>query len=78
MRAIRYYGPGDVRLEEVPVPEISRSEILVKVDACAVCGSDLKAFNFGNPRLFPPITMGHEFSHAIDHYFSNFLISLTI
>jgi L-iditol 2-dehydrogenase len=65
MRAIRYYGPGDVRLDEVPIPEISRSEILVKVDACAVCGSDLKAFNFGNPRLFPPITMGHEFTGEI-------------
>jgi len=65
MRAIRYYGPGDVRLDEVPVSEISRSEILVKVDACAVCGSDLKAFNFGNPRLHPPITMGHEFTGEI-------------
>ncbi|MCP4313571.1 MAG: alcohol dehydrogenase catalytic domain-containing protein [Bacteroidetes bacterium] len=65
MRAIRYYGPGDVRQDEVPVPEISRSELLVKVYACAVCGSDLKAFNFGNPRLHPPITMGHEFTGEI-------------
>ncbi len=65
MKAIRYYGPKDVRLDEIAVPEINKEELLIKVDACAVCGSDLKAFNVGNPRLHPPIVMGHEFTGII-------------
>ena len=65
MKAIRYYGPLDVRLEEITVPEINKEELLIKIDACAVCGSDLKAFNVGNPRLHPPIVMGHEFTGIV-------------
>ncbi len=65
MKAIRYYGPKDIRVDEIPVPEIEVGEILVEVDSCAVCGSDMKAFNIGNPRLCPPIVMGHEFSGTI-------------
>ena len=65
MRAIRYYAPKDVRVEEIPVPTLKPGELLVKVDACAVCGSDLKTFNVGNPRMKPPITMGHEFTGII-------------
>ncbi len=55
----------DVRVDEIPIPTINREEILIKVEACAVCGSDLKAFKLGNPRLNPPIVMGHEFTGVI-------------
>jgi L-iditol 2-dehydrogenase len=65
MKSVRYYGPKDIRIDEIPVPEIQDDELLVKIDACAVCGSDLKSFNVGNPRLKPPIVMGHEFTGAI-------------
>ena len=65
MKAVRYYAPLDVRVDEIPIPTINRNEILIKVEACAVCGSDLKAFKFGNPRLKPPIVMGHEFTGLI-------------
>ena len=65
MKSVRYYGPKDIKVEEIPVPKYSPDELLVKVDACAVCGSDLKSFNNGNPRLKPPIVMGHEFTGAI-------------
>ena len=65
MKAVRYYAPQDVRVEDVPVPEMEKGGLLVKVDACAVCGSDLKTFNVGNPRMQPPITMGHEFTGII-------------
>ena len=44
MKAIRYHGPGDVRLEPVPIADCGADEIRVRVDACAVCGSDLKAW----------------------------------
>ncbi len=38
----------------------------MKIDACAICGSDQKTFLNGNPRMKPPITMGHEFTGVID------------
>jgi L-iditol 2-dehydrogenase len=42
MRAAVYRGINDVRIEEVPVPEIGAGELLVKVAACGVCPTDIK------------------------------------
>jgi L-iditol 2-dehydrogenase len=66
MKAVVYHAPGDVRVEDVPKPTCGVGELLVKVDACAVCGSDLKSFRHGNPRIKPPLTMGHEFSGVVE------------
>jgi L-iditol 2-dehydrogenase len=58
MRAAVYRGVNDVRLEEVPVPEIGSSELLVRVHTCGICGTDLKKIATGShsaPRIF-----GHE------------------
>src|SRR5436305_6645725 len=58
MRAAVYRGQQDVRLEAVPVPEIGRGEILVRVHTCGICGTDLKKIATGShstPRIF-----GHE------------------
>lgn len=38
----------------------------MKVEACAVCGSDIKTFSNGNPRMKPPIVMGHEFTGLVE------------
>lgn len=65
MRAVVYHGPMDVKVESLAVPACGDGELLVKVDACAVCGSDMKAYKSGNPRMAPPIVMGHEFSGVI-------------
>jgi L-iditol 2-dehydrogenase len=66
MRAVVYHGPGDIRVEELPRPRCGDDELLVKVDACAVCGTDLKTFKHGNPRITPPLTMGHEFTGLVE------------
>ena len=58
MKAVVYRGVDDVRLEEVPVPEIGMGEILVRVHTCGICGTDLKKIASGShsaPRIF-----GHE------------------
>ena len=65
MKAVIYHGPGDVRVQEVPKPTCGEGEILVQCDACAVCGSDLKTYKVGNPRMQPGVVMGHEFSGLI-------------
>ena len=66
MKAVVYHGKNDVRVQQVPVPACGPGELLVRIEACAVCGSDLKTFQNGNPRMQPPITMGHEFSGRVE------------
>lgn len=65
MQAVVYHGPMDVRVEQVARPVCTDGSLLVRVDACAVCGSDMKAFLSGNPRMRPPIVMGHEFAGVV-------------
>jgi L-iditol 2-dehydrogenase len=55
-----------VRVEQVPTPRCGADELLVKVDACAVCGTDLKTWVSGNPRIAPPKVMGHEFTGIVE------------
>ncbi len=66
IRAVVYHAPRDVRVEEVPRPACGAGEVRVAVDACAVCGSDLKAYLHGNPRIKPPMVMGHEFTGVVE------------
>ena len=65
MQAVVYHAPGDIRVEELPTPECGADTLLVKVDACAVCGTDWKSFKHGNPRIKAPLTMGHEFTGLV-------------
>lgn len=66
MKAIRYYAPGDIRIETIDVPGCAAAEVRVKIDACAVCGTDMKAYRHGNPRIKAPQVMGHEFTGIIE------------
>jgi L-iditol 2-dehydrogenase len=62
MLAAVYHGPNDLRVENVPVPEIGKGEILVKVLNASICGTDLRIWH-GNHRLYAPGTVripGHE------------------
>jgi L-iditol 2-dehydrogenase len=63
VRAVRFHGPGDVRLEDVPRPEPGPGDILVQVEVALTDGTDLKAFRRGHPLLLgdPPSPFGHEF-----------------
>jgi len=66
MKAIVYYAPGDIRVEDIPKPKCGPDELLVRVDACAVCGTDLKSRQHGNPRIKAPLVMGHEFTGIVE------------
>ena len=64
MRAAVMYSPGDIRLEERPRPRAGRDEVLLKVAAVGVCGSDIpRMLTKGAHRM--PIVCGHEFSGEI-------------
>ncbi len=65
MKAIRYYGQKDIRCEEIPVPVPEPGGLLVKVEACAICGTDLKMFSKGDARVPIGQTIGHEFVGTI-------------
>jgi L-iditol 2-dehydrogenase len=65
MKAAVFYGPGDLRLRELPRPAIGETEMLVKIAACAVCGSDVRTFRFGARNITEPIVIGHEVSGTV-------------
>ncbi|GAB3462360.1 alcohol dehydrogenase catalytic domain-containing protein [Kineococcus endophyticus] len=67
MRAAIFHGPGDLRMEDVPDPEPGPGEVLVDVRAAATCGTDLKSYRRGHPKLFPvlPSRFGHEFAGVV-------------
>lgn len=65
MRAIRFYEPGVIKLEEVDIPKISENEVLIKTKAILTCGTDLKIYRRGHPKIKPPMIFGHEFSGVI-------------
>jgi len=60
MRALRFYAPGDVRLEDVPEPECGPKEVKIKVKNCSTCGTDVKIFKNGHVNITGTTTMGHE------------------
>jgi L-iditol 2-dehydrogenase len=63
MKAVVYRGRGELRVEDVPRPEPAPGEMLVKVDACGICPTDLKKIEKGllpGPRIF-----GHEIAGTV-------------
>ena len=65
-KKVVYYAPQDIRVENMKeIPEIKESEALIRVEACAICGSDIKTYKNGNPRMRPPAVIGHEFCGEI-------------
>ncbi|GAA5148434.1 zinc-dependent dehydrogenase [Nocardioides marinquilinus] len=60
MKALRFYAPEDVRLEDVEEPTCKPDEVKIKVRNTSTCGTDVKIFHNGHQNLTPPRTLGHE------------------
>ena len=66
MKAARLHSIGDLRCEEVEIPVPHGKQILLKVGACGVCGSDIpRVFEHGSSNGKYPLTIGHEFSGEV-------------
>jgi len=65
MRQAILKEPGHIEIREVPVPEPSEGEVLVRVRAALTCGTDLKAYIRGHPLIPMPGPFGHEYSGTI-------------
>ena len=62
MKAVRYYGKEDIRVEQVPDPElVNPRDAIIKVTATAICGSDLHIYGGYIPTMQPGDILGHEF-----------------
>ena len=65
MKAALYRGPKDLEVIEVDKPTPKDNELLIKVHACATCGTDAKIYNHGHQRLTPPQIIGHEIAGEV-------------
>lgn len=65
MKALRFYAPEDVRVEEVPEPVCGPDEIKLKVRNCSTCGTDVKILHNGHQNLTPPRITGHEIAGEV-------------
>lgn len=63
MRAGVYRGKGRVVVEHVPIPEIGAGEVLFRVAACGICGTDIKKIHHGF--IEPPQILGHELAGTV-------------
>ncbi|GAA5986882.1 hypothetical protein JCM5350_000351 [Sporobolomyces pararoseus] len=78
MKSALFYGKHDIKIEQIPIPQPTKGQVLVKVAWCGICGTDLHEFEAG-PILCPtnenphsltktglPVCLGHEFSGTVE------------
>lgn len=65
VRSLRFHGPGDLRSEAVDLRPVGPGDVLVAVEACGVCGSDLHFLDGSARTGHVPITLGHEIAGRV-------------
>ncbi|HEX6539265.1 MAG TPA: alcohol dehydrogenase catalytic domain-containing protein [Candidatus Dormibacteraeota bacterium] len=63
MRAVKLVAAHELRVEDLPEPEVVSGEVVLRVDSCGICGSDLSSYKVG---LFTGSVFGHELSGVVD------------
>jgi 2-desacetyl-2-hydroxyethyl bacteriochlorophyllide A dehydrogenase len=66
MKALVYTQPNEVQLQERPLPELMAGEVVLKIEAVGICGSDMHAWHGHDPRRKPGLVLGHEFVGRIE------------
>ncbi|MBI3878254.1 MAG: alcohol dehydrogenase catalytic domain-containing protein [Verrucomicrobia bacterium] len=66
MKAVFYTSFEHLEIAERPVPTPTPGEVLLRVAACGICGSELETFKNRSPRRSPPLIMGHEFCGVVE------------
>ncbi|HAG90404.1 MAG TPA: L-threonine 3-dehydrogenase [Bdellovibrionales bacterium] len=65
MKAGVWRGPDQLKLEDHVEPKVEPGSVLLKVESCAICGSDLRILKHGNERIQAPRIIGHEISGTV-------------
>jgi L-iditol 2-dehydrogenase len=67
VRAQVFYGPGDLRFEDPPIPVPGPGEVVLRIEVALTCGTDVKTLRRGHPVMIPrvPTIFGHEFAGTV-------------
>ncbi len=65
MKAAVYEGKDNIQMREVERPSLPEGGLLLRVKACAICGSDLRTYHYGHRSCKPPWILGHEIAGDI-------------
>lgn len=65
MKVARLHAPGDLRIEDAPIPEAGPGEVTIRVRSCATCGTDAKVFHHGHHHISLPRVLGHEIAGEV-------------
>jgi L-iditol 2-dehydrogenase len=65
MQALQLTDYRNLQLVDLPIPTIAPDEVLIRVAACGICGSDVHGFDGSTGRRIPPLVMGHEAAGVI-------------
>lgn len=68
MKSAVFYGKHDIRVEEVEMPILHDQDVLIKVEACGICGTDVHIYegDKGAATTTPPTILGHEFAGVVE------------
>lgn len=61
MKAAVYEGKEQINIRDVATPTLDDGELLLAIDACSICGTDLRTYRHGDKKIAPPRVLGHEF-----------------
>ena len=61
MKVLVYTQPKELQMQERPHPVLAPGEVVLKINAVGICGSDLHAWHGHDPRRKPGLVLGHEF-----------------
>jgi len=65
MKALVYTNPLEVQIQDLPEPTLIPGEVILRIDAVGICGSDMHAYHGHDPRRKPGLVLGHEFCGTI-------------
>jgi 2-desacetyl-2-hydroxyethyl bacteriochlorophyllide A dehydrogenase len=65
MKALVYTAPNEVQLLERPAPSLETDEVVLRIEAVGICGSDMHAYHGHDPRRLPGLVLGHEFCGTV-------------
>src|ERR1044071_9967617 len=66
MKTLLYPAYDQLKIADQARPQPGAGEVLLRVEACGICGSELEAFKKRSPRRGPPLIMGHEFCGVVE------------
>ena len=65
MKTAVFEETGKLSVQDKPVPHLDAGDVLIKVDLCGICASDLAALNGDVTDYSPPVVMGHELAGVV-------------